>query len=346
MKSMCYVSGDDKKDLFDELVNELDITVSHYNPSQIKSLVAFVSREKTISEVSYLVIDLSSTDYSDEHIISAIQTLRCISSARPIFIAPKGNKTDSLFGKLVSFRVTNLISVPSCTDVINNMRQCLSEDGMVFTEKTTEIQNSRAAVANAVVQPFKIPDGLTITICVCGCMSRIGTTTQTFALWHYLKSIGFSPAILSKEDDFVKLLMEIYGDEVIEYEGYISVKNIPFCFQPDEELWNAYIIDAGVLDDSSRQDFTDADISVLVGGAKPWELAKFADSLRLAGGVKNIVALMSFSSQKDVDELRKILNMTLYSVPYHPDLWDKGGSTAVYKTAVMPHLAEACKKWR
>ncbi len=344
MKAMCYISSDSKKDVFNDLADELDITVNHYNTGQIKSLVAFVSREKTIQAQNYLVIDLTDTDFSNEHIISSIQTLRCISSARPIFIAPRNSKTDELFGKLINFRVTNLISFTSSTDILKEMRLCLSDEGMVFTDKTSELQNSRAMAANAVVQPFVIPEGISITMCVSGCMNRIGTTTQTFALWHYLKSLGFSPAILSKREEFIKLLMEMYENEVIEYEGHISVKSIPFCFQPDTELWNAYIIDNGVLNESNRQAFLDEDISVLVGGTKPWELDEFAASLQLAEGVKRMTALMSFTSQKDADELHKILNMSLYSVPYHPDIWEKGSSTSVYKAAVLPYLTEICRR--
>lgn len=344
MKTMCYVSYEDKKDAFDKLADELDITISHYNMEQIKSLVAFVSREKTIPSQNYLVVDLTGTDFSAEHIISAIQTLRCISSARPIFIAQKNDVTDHLFGKLINFRVTNLISLTSSTNVIKEMRQCLSDEGMVFTEKTSEIQNARAMAANAVVQPFKIPEGTKITLCVSGCMGRIGTTTQTFALWHYLKSLGFSPAVFCKGEEFIKLLMELYEKEVIEYEGYISVKNIPFCLQPDDKLWNAYIIDNGVLDEHNRQDFVEADISVLVGGTKPWEIEELASSLRFAEGAKRMAALMSFASQEDVDELHNVLNMSLYSTPYHPDIWEKGNSTSVYKAAVLPYLTELCQQ--
>ncbi len=343
MKTMCYVSNESKKDIFNDLADELDITVSHYNSGQIKSLVSFVTREKTVHELSFLVIDLTDTDFSDEHIISAIQTLKYISTARPIFIAPKSDITEGIFGRLANFHVTNLITIKPNTDIIKDMRQCLSEDGMVFTEKTADIQNSRAAAAKAIIQPLKIPEDLSVTICVCGCMNRIGTTTQTFALWHYLKSLGFSPAILNRGDDFLKTLMEMYGDEVIEYEGHITVNNIPFCFQKDLELWNAYIIDAGVLEQSNKQEFASADISVLVGGAKPWELQKYAECVQIADGVARLAAFMSFTTQKDVDELHKVLNMPLHSVPYHPDLWDKGGSTSVYKTALLPYLIELCR---
>jgi hypothetical protein len=341
---MCYVSNESKKDIFNGLADELDITVSHYNSGQIKSLVSFISREKTVHELSFLVIDLTDTDFSDEHIISAIQTLKYISAARPIFIAPRSDKTESLFGRLTNFHVTNLITIKPNTDIIKDMRQCLSEDGMVFTEKTTDIQNARATAAKAIIQPLKIPEGFSITICVCGCMNRIGTTTQTFALWHYLNSLGFTPAILNRGDDFLKTLMELYENEVIEYEGHITVNNIPFCFQKDLELWNAYIIDAGVLNQSNRDEFTGADISVLIGGAKPWELQRFAECVQTAEGAKRMAAFMSFTTQKDADELHKVLNMPLHSVPYHPDLWDKGGSTSVYKTALFPYLTELCKQ--
>lgn len=341
---MCYISSDEKKDIFDALADELDITVSHYSIGQIKSLVAFVSREKTIQNQNFLVIDLTGTDFSDEHIISAVQTLRCLSSARPVFIVPRSSKTEELFGRLINFHVTNLIFLEPGTDAVKDMRRCLSDEGMVLTEKTAEVQNSRAAAANSVVRPLKIPEGLSITFCVCGCMPRIGTTTQVFAMHYYLKSLGFFSAVLCRDDGFIKQLMELYGDRVIEFEGYITVNDIPFCLQEDKAVWNAYIIDGGILDEHSRQDFADADISVLVGGAKPWELALFAESLRLAGDAKRMAAFMSFTTQKDVEELHKVLNIPLYSVPYHPDIWDKGGGTAVYKAAVLPFITELCAR--
>ncbi len=342
MKSMCYLSSISKKDTFDELADELDITVIHYCTEQIKSLVAFVSREKTMPSQSYLVMDLCDTDFSAEHIISAIQTLRCISSARPIILNTKNEKTDELFGKLINFRVTNLISVSPTTNVVEEMRACLSDDGIVFTDKIAELQNSKAVAANSVVQPLIIPEGMNVTICVAGCMPRIGTTTQVFALWHFLKSLGFSPAILCKDDRFIKLLLELYQEDAVKYEEHISVKSIPFCFQRDTELWNAYIVDIGVLNEDNCQFFMDADVSVLVGGAKPWELECFATSLRLTEKAKRMVALMSFTTPKDLDELHDILNIMLYCVPYHPDIWEKGGSIAAYKASVLPLIKEIC----
>lgn len=342
MKSMIYLSGEAEQDRFEALANELDIAVSHYNIGQVKSLVAFVTREKTIRDQSYLVIDLTGTDFSDEHILSAIQSLRCFSAARPVFLAPASPATEELFGKLLNYRVYNVISMSEKTDIIAEMRKCLSDEGMSLLQQAPGLQDGRAAAANTAVCPLKIPKALSITVHVCGCMPRIGTTTQAFALWHYLKSLGFAPAVLAENREFEVLLKDLYEMEITQEDGWWSLKGIPFCREHDPARWNAYIVDGGVLDQTNRDRFVNADLSVLIGGTKPWELARFGQSMSLAAGVKRLVTLLSFATAKDAEELAETLHMRLRPVPYHPDIWEQGGAWGTYRDVVLPHLKELC----
>jgi len=343
---MIDLSAEDKKGRFDALAGELDIAVSHYDMEQVKSLVAFVMREKTIREQSFLVVDLTDGDgglrFSGEHILSAVQSLRCFSAARPVFIAPASEETKALFGRLLGDRVTNLIETTDKTDIVGEMRRCLSEEGMTLVGRAETIQNGAAAAAKAVVQPIKIPEGRSVSVCVCGCMPRIGATTQTIAVWRYLKSLGFSPAVLTGDEGFLKLLAAFYRDELQTFDGYLAVKGIPFCGGVIAGQFNAYVNDAGVLSEKNHPLFSGADISVLVGGSKPWEMAAFSDCIKLARGTRRFSGLLSFTKHEDAEELSRLLLKKVLPAPYRPDFWEDGGGSAVYREALLSYLTEVC----
>ncbi|MEG2455928.1 MAG: hypothetical protein RSC08_06710, partial [Oscillospiraceae bacterium] len=124
MKQLCYLASPGQEGRFDRLFEELDILVSTYPTAQLKSLTAFVTREKLLNQQDFLLLDLTGAEYSPEHILSAVQLLRRFSVARLIFIAPEGEATDLLFGRLAAFRVTDLITVRRNTDVLAELRVC------------------------------------------------------------------------------------------------------------------------------------------------------------------------------------------------------------------------------
>ncbi|MEM5780376.1 MAG: hypothetical protein AAGU02_04420, partial [Lawsonibacter sp.] len=184
---------------FDALFNELDIVHYPQDIGKVKSLVDFINREKPIHQVDYILIDLAECDFSQEHILSAVQLLRRFSVADLIFLSPAGEETDLLFEKLARFRLSNLIAVNSDTDLQAELRSCLNEEGGGFHRRFSAQQKGMVLEAARKASPLKIIPGMTVSVAVAGTQSRVGVTTQCFALYHYLKALGFQPAILDGE---------------------------------------------------------------------------------------------------------------------------------------------------
>ena len=132
-------------------------------------------------------------------------------------------------------------------------------------------------------------------------MSRCGTTTQAFCLWHYLKSLGLRPAMMDKSGTTLSSIQMVFEKEIVIKENALEIRGIPFCETEDADH-NAYILDYGRLTPENATHFGKADLSVLVGCTKPWELPAFADALRLVVShpCRQMVTLASFSTQQDM----------------------------------------------
>jgi hypothetical protein len=341
LKQIYYLTVPERFSRFDALFNELDFVVYPQDIRKVKSLVAFVNREKTLHQMDYILIDLIECDYSQEHILSAVQLLRRFSVADLIFLSPAGEETDLLFGRLAGFRLSGLIAVDSDTDPQAELRACLNDEGGNFTRRASALQAGMAAEAVRKAVPLRIPTGLVISVAVAGAQSRVGVTTQCFALYHYLKTLGFRPAILDGERRDLDILAAIYEKEMEQRQGYVVINGIPFCTEMVEGL-DAYLLDLGVLRPETAAQFSGQDLSVLVSGAKPWELPHLADALKLVGKQpRQLVTLISFATQKDMERIGKYLGEHAANVPYHPDIWE-AGSTAAYRDAILPCLKAIC----
>lgn len=341
MKQLCYLASPGQEGRFDRLFEELDILATTYPSAQLKSLTAFVTREKTLNQQNFLLLDLTGAEYSPEHILSAVQLLRRFSVARLIFIAPAGEATDLLFGRLAAFRVTDLITVRQDTDVLAELKTCLSAEGD-YHRRMEAMQAAMATTAVKTVNPFTIPSGLVITVAVAGTMPRIGATTQVFGLYHYLKALGFHPAVLDESGELIATLWNLYSEQGREGSDYVTMNGIPFCTAICEQ-YDAYLVDMGVLSSETAHLFASADLSVLVGGAKPWELPELAMALPLLEehAPKELLTLISFATDQDMAALGKYLGVRAANVPYQPDIWEPGDKST-YQRVVLPALQTIC----
>ncbi|MEM5780515.1 MAG: hypothetical protein AAGU02_05150, partial [Lawsonibacter sp.] len=78
-------------------------------------------------------------------------------------------------------------------------------------------------------------------------------------------------------------------------------------------------------------------------GAKPWELPHLANALKLIGTQpRQLATLVSFATQRDLEDIGRYLGDHAATVPYHPDIWE-AGSTAAYRDAILPCLKKICE---
>lgn len=328
-----------------KLFEERNLLLTYYNADDIKSLTAFVTRGKTIQDMDYFIIDLTDTLYSNEHVLYAIQIFRQVSQARVIIIAPTGEETDLLFGKLLNFNIKNLIAADDDKKILEELIICLSPDGKSFAKSSAMKQNAMAAKAKTITKPqITIPRDCQISVAVTGAMHRVGVTTQALNIYHYAMHLGFSPFIVDREQKMIKSFMQIYEEEVILSKTHMELKGI--CFAQDKVInnkFNFFIYDLGVLCDGNENEFISSDIPVFVTGAKPWELPPLGELFNRYGFWEKeiITKLFSFASDKDFEILNGYFKDKIYAVPYTPDIWNDC-DVSFYNKVLLGKLKELC----
>lgn len=337
MKAIYYLAHEEELQRFDALFNELDMLATTVPIEKVPSLTAFVMREKPIVQQDYILLDVSSMDWTPSHILSAVQQLRRFSSAQLVFLGTPEDETVELFGTLASIHhVSHLIMQRPDMDVEAELRSCLT-DSPQLPRKLQAIQEQMVQTAARTVSPLHIPEGLVIQVAVAGTMPRCGVTMQSIALYHYLKSLGWHSAVWDKSNRTLPLLQTFEEKACTVTESAVVVHGVPFC-KGESSQYNAYVLDYGVLTPEIASCFCGADLSVLVGCTKPWEMAAFHEKLALAASCQSLITLASFSTPQDLERLSKYFDG---GAPYNPDPWEPSTPQA-YAKLLLPELKEIC----
>lgn len=340
MKAAYYLAHEDSLHRFDVLFTELDVLVTEVATEKIPSLTAFIMKEKPLVSQNYIILDISGQDWTPAHILSGVQQLRRFSSAQLIFIGQPSEKTTELFGTLASVHhVEYLITEEQDAKIDAQLRSCF-QDTPYLPQKMQAIQRQMVQTAVQTAAPLQMPAGLMIHVAVAGAMHRCGTTTQAFGLWHYLKSLGLHPAIWDKCGTTLPIIQML--EDPVNTENAVEIHGIPFC-ETESTDFNAYILDYGTLTPENALHFGRADISVLVGCTKPWELPSFAEALQQIdrNPCREFVTMASFSTKQDLERLSKYIGQRSGLAPYNPNLWESSTPQA-YKPLILPALKSIC----
>lgn len=338
MIQLYYMAAPERGHRFDQVFAQLDVVAEFFPASSIPSLVAFVSRDKRIGQQDFILCDLDKTGWSDEHILSAVQLLRRFSVCRMIILAPPGEHTTALFRHLAEQRVDGLITDRG--DPSAELAAALQGDNG-YMRRLSAIQQGVADTAAKKASPLRIVPGLVIDVAVCGAMPRIGTTTQAISLYHYLDHLGFHPVLLDQGQSDWAMVQQLYKDKILEMDGHIQLNGIRITKERSSSF-DAYVTDYGQLTKEWIAPVCAADLTILVGGVKPWELPALADAYTglSEGAPKVLVTLLSFATPEGVEEVKKYLGDPA-AVPYHPDPWAPGSDTA-YRSVILPQLRKIC----
>lgn len=340
MIQVYYITDPGREHRFDAVFTQLDVVATFLPVKAVPSLTAFITRDKAVNQQNFILCDLADAPWSDEHIVSAVQMLRRFSTVKPVFLAPPSERTTALYKILAEYRVDGLISDPGTGDLSEILSAVLRGD-QGYVRRLAAVQQAVVAAANHQVSPLRIPPGLTIDVAVCGSQSRVGTTTQAIAMYHYLGGIGFRPVLLHQGQEAFTTLLQLYHDRALTMDDYVEISGVRIT-EGRSPTFDAYILDYGVLSPELVPPFCAADLSILVGGVKPWELPLLAAAQKLAqgGSPQQLVTLLSFAAAEDMQEVQDYLG-ACGTVAYHPDIWTPG-SDSVYRSLVLPALRKIC----
>lgn len=326
MNKICYLRHEDNHlDLDKLLPRELDAVTLDYDIAKVPSLVTFTQREKTLDNQDYFLVDLNDTAYSTSHILSAVQYLRKFSQAKLIVIAPDTDDTTNLFGCLASqYHENNLIkgTVHEDTDtILTKIKEALEGKshalGFVQDMLTKAIND-----VSKTVSPLTIPENISLTIKVGGTQERVGTTTQLISAYTHLKALGFKPAILDPDETLINMIWNFCPENHRERtDDKIDIFGITFITAPHSDH-NVILTDCGVVNDTSVQDFTSADLSILTCCTKPWEIPKTIPCIKLCYNYtpKKLWKIASFSHVDDVHTIESIVGDMTVAL-WRPNIW-------------------------
>lgn len=342
MRSLYFLAQSKNLDRFSQLFDRENIIPTVFDTAKVPALVGFVMRDKAIAQQDFILLDVGRMNtWSSSHILSAVQNLRRFSSAKLIFLGEPCEELTELYGILASrHNIDNLVTDSPGADIESALQRCFSL-APKFPDKLQAIQHMMTQEAVKAVRPVTIPQGLTLQVAVAGTMPRSGVSTQAFAIHHYLSSLGFHPAIYDRTDILPALTQ---FESHTEQDGYVTVRNIPFCSSQLPQF-NAYIMDLGSLTPENAAHFSGADLSILVGCTKPWELSAFADALKLLFpySCRNLITLANGSTQQELESLSKYFGEHVGIAPHCPDLWQlTSDTTQSYAPLFLPCLKEIC----
>ncbi len=299
------------------MLKENSLEYQAMDPGAIHSLTALILDRK---DITFLVIQLASLPWSDGHILAAAKMLQ-----------PKGGLI--LLGQAAKHLANSPLAawVETEAQAAERLRK----------PKAPPVKKSGNTGGKALVpeiKPLRIPPAKILMVDVIGAQPRIGCTTQAIALWQYFHLLGIDAAIVMPETQIRQISETMQVEKTLT--GGCVVDGIPFVTD-FRRANDCFIRDLGC---SQSQD---ADVTVLVAGVKPWELANTARALRALHGKVGMVVL-SFASVEAAAKLRPLFggqNIPVAVSPYIPDPWQAAArALQIYDMLLRPLLEQRMKE--
>lgn len=166
---LLYLSSNQNIGLFDFLTKENGIIIKKL--SGMFSLKQFVlSDMRNISHYSFVAIDLSALNDTQDEIIEAVTAFKSMYCSRLIIFAEGMEYTTPHISRLIEEGIYNIITATDIEDIQSDILQCISERGKSYYDV---VRNSERKYL------FKEEN---IKIAVAGALNRAGTTTTAMNL--------------------------------------------------------------------------------------------------------------------------------------------------------------------
>ncbi len=298
-----------------DMLKENSLEFQAMDPGAVHSLTALILDRK---DITFLVIQIASLPWSDGHILAAAKMLQ-----------PRGGLI------LLGEAAKHLANSPLAAWVETEAQAA----ELLRKPKAPPVKKSSGGkVLVPEIKPLRIPPAKILMVDVISAQPRIGCTTQAIALWQYFHAMGIDAAIVMSEAQIRQISETMQVEKALT--GGCVVDGIPFVTD-FRRANDCFIRDLGCS--QSR----DADVTVLVAGVKPWELANTARALRALHGKAGMVVL-SFASMEAAAKLQPLFggqNIPVAVSPYIPDPWQAAArALQIYDALLRPMLEQLMKE--
>lgn len=285
---------------------------------------------RSFSHCSHLILDREAVAEGDGELVEAIEEFLIMYNARVTVICQGLQPDGALFRGLLDIGVGNIVTASTMEEIRSEICEACSDQGM-----TRYAAKERPRPAG--VYQFNASN---VQIAVFGSHPRMGATTAALGLTCWLLSAGAGACYVEDNPSgHLALLAEVYQMAPVG-RGYLY-RDAPFLTggAPEGDV-NFIVRDMG---SGIRETVQAADMAVLCGGAKPYELPGTIDTLRQMAG-RPVTLLLPFVAEVLRPKYRELFagdGRGVVFLDYQPDPMEPEANKQAYLDIVKPYLAGA-----
>ncbi len=280
----------------------------------------------------YIVVDMEQLLDAASDIVEDLARLQAVIAGRVIIYAPGYSPESELVQEAHRHGLDLLVLAPMLGSQKQELRQAMEGHPYNLPRVADHVDNSPAIPAGwqqeerpevPAVDQNKEPK----SVAVCGCCSRIGTTTQALQIAKYLTYQGYKACYIECNDlRYVERLATLYGAPHNQELGLVSYEGLDLYYRPSKlpEIctrgYDYLVRDFGTW--QSVFGYLRADYKLVVCGSKPNEFEPLGQVLQQTILYDEIWYIFSFSAEEERAELLDMMddraNRTIFA-PYAPD---------------------------
>ncbi len=225
-------------------------------------------------------------------------------------------------------RIANIDQTGSCSKELRHIiNRCLRFNPALRYKSVEELKKQLSVLMQS--RTARQESGHRQIIAVAGTQARIGVTHMSLRLCNFIMGQGKSCIYVEENQNGTVRRLKYHRDTTAKENGVLTVRGIPVAY-PDcgyySELssYPVKVIDYGILSEDKLEPFLEADIRLLILGAKEWELSYSEEVLERIAEYKDIIYLFNFLDSRQFREVvRNMENRSCYRIPYEPNLFGK-----------------------
>lgn len=237
------------------------------------NLESFINNDfRKFNTCRFLAVDLDSINDIEIGLVTAKEAFDKWFDCRLLVVV------NELTQELKEFLIDN--DIPNIIDgTLDQMRKKIitatSPEGFVLEDHLEEIEDPPSQPIIEKIQNSESPIlSKPLVLTVSGCQQRIGTTTFSLGLAHYIADRGKSVCYVeANKNNHLLQIIESYKMKKINCNQW-HYKGIDF-FTGDGEIGNDYeymIFDLGIIEDDEFFAYKQADFNLIIGGSKGFEV--------------------------------------------------------------------------
>lgn len=205
--------------------------------------------------------------------------------------------------------------------------RCLSFNPSQRYASVSQLSKQLSAIRKNNSNKYEL--GHSIRFAVAGAQTRIGATHLALRLSSFF--IHNNIKCLYEEVNSSEYIREVKSryKNVPNINGIHLIKGIPMLHLDSHEAYdtsnyNIIISDYGTLIKENLSSFLEADIKLLILGAKDWELSYSEKVLSMLTDYKDVLYLFNFLDGRQFKKVMSSMsNKSCYRIPYEPDPYSK-----------------------